>query len=122
MSSHFRPIDDWEIGIALKQPKMKGKRLSDISKSSVGDKVNSFFFLRFYDSDCLVCIPKDVDESKMKESAVVCELAVEDKCSRINDLVTRTSWKVSGKQFYIGSLIVGIGAVDQIQPGPLTFL
>ena len=115
LSSHFRPVDDWEVILALKQPKKKGQ----ISKSSSSE---SYYFLRFYDSDCVVCTPKDADASEMRENAVVCELSVEDKCTRVNELITRTSWKISGKQFYLGSFIVGIGAVDQIHPGETRLL
>lgn len=115
-SSHYRPIDDWELNILLKYSKLKEKNtISSIPSSTAGDKISeyAYYFLRFYDSDCLVCTPRD--EFQMRESSVVTELHMEDKVSKKNDLSVRTSWKVTGRQFYIDSFIIGFGIIEQGQ-------
>jgi hypothetical protein len=66
---------------------------------------------RFPDCDCTVQIPQE--DFQNKDIARVWEPGYEDKVSRKNDLNVRTSWKVTGKQFFISErYIVSVGILD----------
>ena len=119
-SSFYRPLEDWEIGISLKQTKAKQKLL-DGGFSDLKDTDNdlAIYFIKYYDSDCLVYIPKN--ELNLTNCNIN-ELNQEDKISRKNDLKVRTSWKVIGQQFYSETYIISVGAIehgDYLTPGKL---
>ena len=110
-SSKYRPVEDWEIVVLLKLPKMNKKLLE--GARSEGQRIpveGGFYFIRFHDSNCMVCTPREGFQDK--NSARICELGIEEKLSKVQELSTRTSWRVLGKQFKVGQFIIGIGSLD----------
>merc|ERR1712146_2068 len=72
---------------------------------------SSYYFFRFPDCDCTVQMPQEGYENK--DLAKIWEPSYEEKISKRNDLHVRTSWKISGKQFFVSDrYVVSAGVLN----------